>query len=517
MSVRVVLSDVEESSWAARLSAGVWLLALCTISVLNGAAFAAVGAGEYPGEAELGRIKKLYKFEEWSSKLKIPGKEIRKLPAFENRLAKYGRLTLSTPPMGGLRSVSLAVFPPGANTGRIRISLHVLDSPCGAKEALVQRFAFVTFPGPVYERAGQDEEYDLGDVCFYPTRGKRNRLYYARNNVLVSLKGSDATDPADVLRLGREIDQLLIDGLVDTGAEPPPGKIEEPLKPTELALPGDLVAAIEENDVDRLVSFVRRPERALSRAAIDVLAKTPEGRAALPELANEARGPTRHVIVCALSRARTQDAIDALKRIAQTAEDPQLYAEAMEGVLKSMPEHEALRFCLVEAEKLTDNRDADPEKLLFLIRGLRQDYDPPQVRMLRQILRRANDERVRVACLIMLSKWISDASEVREDVLGILEGHLKDESADVRTAIVRALGESRDPRYVPMLAPVLEDPDKAVQQQAAEAICRLLGWKRSEPRSDKELGAWVEDVKAALPPVLDALDELDSAARQASL
>ncbi len=117
----------------------------------------------------------------------------------------------------------------------------------------------------------------------------------------------------------------------------------------------------------------------------------------------------------------------------------------------------------------------------------------------------------------MLSKWITDASEIREDVLGILESHLKDESANVPAAAVRALGESGDPRHLPVLAPVLQDRDKAVQQQAAEAICTRLGWKRPELRSDEQLEAWLEDLKPALPPVLEALDELDKATKQPSL
>ena len=172
------------------------------------------------------------------------------------------------------------------------------------------------------------------------------------------------------------------------------------------------------------------------------------------------------------------------------------------------------QFCLEEAQKLADTPDAAPEKLMFLMKGLRQDDDPPQVRVLRKILRRTKNEEVRTECLRLLSKWITDASEIREDVLAILEGRLKDDRTGVRAAVVRALGESGDPRYVRVLIPALADTDRAVQQQAAEAICTLLGWKPRRPQSDEEFRGWIDDLKAALAPAVKALNEVEEAAQE---
>jgi len=213
-----------------------------------------------------------------------------------------------------------------------------------------------------------------------------------------------------------------------------------------------------------------------------------------------------------LRKIATLEGKQVPREMADTAKTPQFDAEAMEQVVKSMPEHEGRRFCLEEAEKLADSPDAEPEKLIFLMRGLRQDYDPPEVRVLRKILRKTRNEKVRVACLRALSKWITDASEIREDVLGILEGRLQDESARVRAAAVRALGHSGEVRYVARLVPALDDADSGVRHQAAEAICTLLGW---EPRrvwqEEEEFDAWLGKFKAILPPVLEALHELEEA------
>jgi len=66
------------------------------------------------------------------------------------------------------------------------------------------------------------------------------------------------------------------------------------------------------------------------------------------------------------------------------------------------------RLALEEAQKLAEDPDAEPDRLAFLLRGLGPEEDPPQVRVLRHILRRTANEQVRSACLRSLAKWVSD-------------------------------------------------------------------------------------------------------------
>jgi HEAT repeat protein len=177
-----------------------------------------------------------------------------------------------------------------------------------------------------------------------------------------------------------------------------------------------------------------------------------------------------------------------------------------------MSPEEARKYALDEVQKLAQNPDAEPEKLRLLLRGLGPDEDPPQVRVLRQILRRTKDEQVRTDCLAVLSKWITDASEVREDILRILKEPAQDDNPGVRDAVARALGESGDLRWLPVLATMLDDPQPAVRVQAAQAVCELLGWKPATPANDKEADAWQADLRDRLKPILEALAKFEEAA-----
>jgi len=108
-------------------------------------------------------------------------------------------------------------------------------------------------------------------------------------------------------------------------------------------------------------------------------------------------------------------------------------------------------------------------------------------------------------------------------VLDILARHVGEDNPQVRSAVARALGHSGDVRRVPVLSRMLNDPNSGVCMAVAEGVCELLGWKRPEVRSDQQLDAWLEDLKAALPPVLDlppvleALERLQKATKQAGL
>ena len=188
----------------------------------------------------------------------------------------------------------------------------------------------------------------------------------------------------------------------------------------------------------------------------------------------------------------------------------------MEQVLKGLPEDEARRFCLAQAQAMAANPDAAPDKLIFCVRALGPQEDPPQVRVLRQILRKTQNEKLRTECLRVLASWIAAPAEAREDVLRILEQHLGDGNPRVREAAVRALGESADMRYVVLLSKALDDQDTSVRWSAARAICRLLHWEEPALKDDGSFNTWREGTRAQLDAALEALSQLEAAAIRAT-
>ncbi|HKY32743.1 MAG TPA: VWA domain-containing protein [Candidatus Polarisedimenticolia bacterium] len=110
----------------------------------------------------------------------------------------------------------------------------------------------------------------------------------------------------------------------------------------------------------------------------------------------------------------------------------------------------------------------------------------PLVDLLAEDLARGDeDQRARAAAGL--------ASMPHQEAAEALRRALRDQSARVRAAAVRALGERRDPRAARWLAKRLEDPDPAVRQAAAQALRRLLA---SAPERDQAR-------------ILDALEEAE--------
>ena len=270
----------------------------------------------------------------------------------------------------------------------------------------------------------------------------------------------------------------------------------------------ELAEAIQEKDMKVLVEFASGSSRAHSRMACEALAKTPEGRAAIAGLLIKGQARSPKVVLAPLLHAEAPDVPALLSQVAAATDNADLFEEAIEGVIKSMPEAEAKKFCLEQARKLADGPDASAEKLMFFIRGLRQDDDPPEVKVLRQILRRTQNEELRTACLHILSKWITDASEVRGDILRILKERIADESFAVRASAARALGESGDVRHVRLLMPLLDDQDKHVRRTTAKAICRLLGWEIPRTDTAEAEKEWLDKLKDRLEPVMKVVDDL---------
>lgn len=279
----------------------------------------------------------------------------------------------------------------------------------------------------------------------------------------------------------------------------------------------ELAQAVRDNDIAKLKGYASaKASRRVREEALKALAKTQEGRAELVKMLNEKKIDrfTAETVLAALSNTKAPDAIEHLRQYAQSVENPRLFAAAMEGVIKSMPKDEGLRLCLEEAEKLAENPDAAVGKLMFFIKGLRQDDDPPQVKVLRKILRKTKNQELRVACLRLLAKWVLDGCEARDDILRTLKAHLMDQHWRVRTSVVRALGQSGDVRCVRLLLPLLDDKDHRVQQASSKAICRLLGWQKPRLDTPEAVRQWTDQLKARLAPVLKALDDLTAATQE---
>jgi len=272
------------------------------------------------------------------------------------------------------------------------------------------------------------------------------------------------------------------------------------------------VAPQQANELEKAIEALRSVKKGDNDAVPGILATV----AALPQdpqLVLRQRG-VRLAAVEALAKVGTPEALQALRKIADDSQDPEVVEEAIEDYLEGMPDEEARRLCLQEAQKRADDPDADPVRLDVFMRGLRQEEDPPQVVLIRQILHATKNEKVRRRCIRLLSRWITDASDVRRGILTILKGTLGDEARTVREDCVAALGESGDVRAVLVLTPLLEDADKGVRRASAEAICTLLGWELHRSQSDEEFWAWMAERQAALPAIVQALQNLEEAARK---
>jgi HEAT repeat protein len=186
--------------------------------------------------------------------------------------------------------------------------------------------------------------------------------------------------------------------------------------------------------------------------------------------------------------------------------------EAIEAVLKGMSPEEARKYAVEKVQKLAENPDAELEKLRFFLRGLGPEEDPPQVRVLRQILRGTANDKVRAECLYVLGQWVTDSAEVRDDALRTLKEHVADADPRVRADVARAFGQSGDVRLLSLLAAFLQDQDASVRRSAGEGACRLLAWKRQIPSDEKEAEAWMADLRERLKPILEALSKFEEAA-----
>jgi len=189
--------------------------------------------------------------------------------------------------------------------------------------------------------------------------------------------------------------------------------------------------------------------------------------------------------------------------------------EQLEQQLKAMAPHEAHYWCLTELQKLADDPGAQPQRTVFLMRGLPEYEDPPDIALLRKVLRKARNDEVRVECVRSLGEFIADPEVVRNDVIKLLVGLLADQRPEIRMVAAQALSRSGDMRLAAKLTPLLDDTDGHVRFTAARAICYMLDWH--EPSLTREqTDPWVQSVKARLVPVMKALEAFLTAAKSES-
>ncbi len=283
--------------------------------------------------------------------------------------------------------------------------------------------------------------------------------------------------------------------------------------PVSAVPPAALSKAVKENDLGLLVRWAEHGSEQPSLIAIEALGKTAEGRVSLTKLLVKG-GHRRHAMLRALQQAATPDVIVHLRKLLETAKDPDVLEEVLEALCKSMPDKEARAFCLRQSQKLAARPDVAPRRLILLLRGLGPDYDPPEVRVLRKILRKTKTKELRVTCLLVLSKWITATAESREDVLRILKQHRADKEVMVRAACSRAFGLSGDVRSLRLLEPLLKDTEEPVRRTAARAVCDILAWEFDAPANAQHFDRWVRDLRVRLAPVLEKLAELEKAAEE---
>lgn len=289
-----------------------------------------------------------------------------------------------------------------------------------------------------------------------------------------------------------------------------PGAAESGL----IGIRSDLIKAIDNNDITFLKTFTRIGSLDDAKLAIYFLAQSAPGCEALPELLEQLRTPLDRVAIEALRKAGTSESTQALRKIAQNTKSPSIFADCMEALLKSMPEHEARWFALQESQKLAENPDADPQKLRFYMQGLGRPSDPPEVKVLRQILTASRDERLRTAATAQLAGWIMKDGDSRREVLRTITELINVPDRPARQMILLALGESGDLRNLAKICPALDDPDQAIRDAAARAVGILLDWKPIARTTPEAQDQFVTEAKKRAQPILEKLKALEDSIKQ---
>ena len=385
------------------------------------------------------------------------------------------------------------------------------------EQALDAARAYSVSMAAIFREGGVKGE-SFGDKCWHS--GNR-AVVFSRGRLAFAISthgpGARQVEAASTLALFARAFDRRAKKAIASGAtlELTPGQETGEPSPRMARVSRPFSEAVAANNLEVLAKYALSVRPHESEGAIASLAKSVQGRKALSKILNDPKtGKLRvRLILAALGNVATGDATDYLQRYAQGANAPELYGTAIEAAAKSMPFHEAQLFCVREAERLAGDLDASAEKLAHVVKGLSpglmREGDPAQTVVLREILRRTKNEKLRARCYRVLADWVLDGSDVRDEILRLLRGRLNDENARVSSCAARTLGRSRDVRDVRRLRPLLDEEDRSVRGASARAICELLGWE-SIPREDADMA----QLKTRLAPILEALKTLEAAIRR---
>lgn len=194
-----------------------WSISGCS-SQPEGPISATAEKPQAPGlEKEMVRYKKSYGFAEWAGETKVSGRHIVALGIKPSDFTKWGKVKVYDP------NLRLKITPsPDKKIARVKVSITIMPSAIEAHEGILRYLALCTLPPPVFMKAEKEGRWDVGDVCFHLIQFPDRSVLFARNNVLVHLRGTSPEDTEmriDVAALAKFIDKKLVASLVPVKQE----------------------------------------------------------------------------------------------------------------------------------------------------------------------------------------------------------------------------------------------------------------------------------------------------------
>ncbi len=156
-------------------------------------------AGASPS-ARVDATKRMYDFEKWGGKVKIPNRRIERLNIDPNLFTAVSAKTTIFAAEPNRVSLKMADKDSGLD---VSIDIGVTDSPQTAHMRIITSLSYVTRPGRVDRRVDPNDPNDplnIGDVCFVPAdpwipeKSKKpvlRSLMFCRDNTFVRLQNSD--------------------------------------------------------------------------------------------------------------------------------------------------------------------------------------------------------------------------------------------------------------------------------------------------------------------------------------
>ena len=211
---------------------------------------------------------------------------------------------------------------------------------------------------------------------------------------------------------------------------------------------------------------------------------------------------------------RSADASHPYFGLKHLANEEDMIDEALSALLKNMAEEDAQRYTIREIDQRSEQPDESPGTLLFLLKSMAHEVDPPGVKLPVRILKRTEMLKLRLAAIHQLGKWFAAQKDGSSKANACVLENLDDDAAQVRSECAWVLGRTGRLKDVEYLAPLLRDPSASVREQAAESLCMLCGWDWQYLSDSRSHTAAIANLKEQVAPVLEALNVMDDALRQ---